>query len=65
MIEDRDVWQAALLIVKRYGDDAMVEAAQGADRLLEEGNVAGAEAADPERDRAAAGAGAGGLREGA
>jgi hypothetical protein len=52
-------------IVKRYGDDAMVEAAQGADQLLEEGNVAGAEAPDPERDRAVASAGAGGLREGA
>jgi len=26
MIDDRDVWQAALLIVKRYGDDAMLEA---------------------------------------
>ena len=27
MIPDRDGWQAALLIVKRYGDDAMLEAA--------------------------------------
>jgi len=27
MIDDRDVWQAALLIVKRYGADAMFEAA--------------------------------------
>jgi hypothetical protein len=26
MISDRDVWQAALLMVKRYGDDAMLEA---------------------------------------
>jgi hypothetical protein len=26
MISDRDVWQAVLLLVKRYGDDAMVEA---------------------------------------
>jgi hypothetical protein len=25
MIADRDVWQAAVLIVKRYGDDAMLE----------------------------------------
>jgi hypothetical protein len=30
MIPDRDVWQAALLIVKRYGDDAMLEAAERA-----------------------------------
>jgi hypothetical protein len=27
MIDDRDVWQAAVLVVKRYGDDAMLEAA--------------------------------------
>jgi hypothetical protein len=26
MIDDRDVWQPALLRVKRYGDDAMLEA---------------------------------------
>jgi hypothetical protein len=26
VISDRDVWQAALLIVKRYGDDAMFDA---------------------------------------
>jgi hypothetical protein len=26
MIDDRDVWQAAVLIVKRYGADAMLEA---------------------------------------
>jgi len=26
MISDRDVWQAALLLLKRYGDDAMLEA---------------------------------------
>jgi hypothetical protein len=25
MISDRDVWAAALLIVKRYGDDVMLE----------------------------------------
>jgi hypothetical protein len=27
---DRDVWQAALLIVKRYGDDAVPEASEQA-----------------------------------
>jgi len=26
MIDDRDVWQSALLIVRRYKDDAMLEA---------------------------------------
>jgi hypothetical protein len=29
MIPDRDVWTAALAIVKRYGDDAMLEATGG------------------------------------
>jgi triphosphoribosyl-dephospho-CoA synthetase len=43
MIDDRDVWQAALLIVNRYGDDAMLEAAERADQLLDEGDMAGAE----------------------
>jgi len=43
VIPDRDVWQAALLIVKRYGDDAMHEAAERADQLLDEGDMAGAE----------------------
>jgi len=42
VIDDRDVWAAALLIVKRYGDDAMHEAAERADQLLDEGDMAGA-----------------------
>jgi hypothetical protein len=42
MIDDRVVWQAALPIVKRYGDDAMLEAAERADQLLD-GSMAGAE----------------------
>jgi hypothetical protein len=33
MIDDRNVWQAAVLLMKRYGDDAMLEAAQRADQL--------------------------------
>ena len=43
MIEDRDIWAAALLMVKRYGADAMLEAAARADQLLDEGDIAGAE----------------------
>ena len=43
MISDRDVWTAALLMVKRYGDDAMLEAAGRADELLDAGDTAGAE----------------------
>ncbi len=34
MIDDRDVWQAAVLLVRRYGDDAMLVAAVRADQLL-------------------------------
>ena len=34
MIPDRDVWAAALLMVKRYKIDAMLEAAARADQLL-------------------------------
>jgi hypothetical protein len=37
---DPDVWQAAVLLVKRYGDDAMLEAAERADQLLAEGDMA-------------------------
>jgi hypothetical protein len=43
VISDRDVWQAAVLVVKRYSDDAMLEAAERADQLLDEGDLAGAE----------------------
>jgi hypothetical protein len=44
-------------MVKRYGDDAMLEAAKRADQLLDEGDMAehGDVAAHPERDRAATG----------
>jgi hypothetical protein len=36
VIPDRDVWAAALAIVKRYGDDAILEAAQRADQTQED-----------------------------
>jgi len=42
MIPDRDIWAAALLMVKRYGDDALLEAAARADQLLEDGDWQGA-----------------------
>jgi hypothetical protein len=35
MIDDRDIWRAALLMVHKA--DAMIEAAARADKLLEEG----------------------------
>jgi hypothetical protein len=43
VISDRDVWQAAVLLVKRYGDDAMLEASQRANQLLDQSDMAGAE----------------------
>jgi hypothetical protein len=43
MIPDRDIWAAALLIVKRFGDDTMLEAAARADELLENGDMIGSE----------------------
>ena len=43
MIPDRDVWAAAVLMVKRYGEDAMLEMSEHADQLLDEGDMAGVE----------------------
>jgi hypothetical protein len=42
MIHDREIWQAAQVMVKRYGDGAMLEAAARADQLQEDGDMAGA-----------------------
>jgi hypothetical protein len=44
MISDRDVWAAALLMVKRYGDEAMREAEARAEQFQKDGDIAGAEA---------------------
>jgi hypothetical protein len=43
MISDRDIWAAALLMVKRYRDDAMREAEARAEQFQEDGDMAGAE----------------------
>jgi hypothetical protein len=43
MIPDRDVWQAAVLMVKHYDSDAMFRASARTHRLLEDGDMAGAE----------------------
>ena len=43
MIADRDIWAAALLLVKRYADDAMLEAEARAEQFQEDGDMAGAE----------------------
>jgi hypothetical protein len=42
MIPDKEIWQAALLLMKRYGADAATQAARRADELLAEGDADGA-----------------------
>jgi hypothetical protein len=42
VIPDIDIWRAALLMLKRYGADAAVEAAARADELLDVGDIDGA-----------------------
>jgi hypothetical protein len=42
MIQDRDIWASANLMLKRYGEDATLQAAQCADDLLAEGDADGA-----------------------
>jgi len=39
VIPDLDIWRAAQLMVKRYGEDAAIQAAIRADELLAEGDV--------------------------
>jgi hypothetical protein len=36
-----DIWRAALLMVKRYGADAVLEAAARAEQLMDDGDMAG------------------------
>ena len=40
MISNREIWAAASVMVKRYGDDTGVEAAKRGKRLLDEGDMA-------------------------
>ncbi len=41
MIPDLDIWRAAQVMVKRYGDGAATEAAMRADEFLGQGNMDG------------------------
>ncbi len=41
MISDLDLWRAAQIMVKRYGDGATTEAAMCADEFLDQGNLDG------------------------
>ncbi len=41
MISDLDTYRSANLLIKRYGEDAPIEAAMRADAILEKGNLEG------------------------
>ncbi len=41
MIGDIDIWRSAAPIIKRYGEDAPLEAAMRADAMLEAGDLDG------------------------
>ncbi len=41
MISDLDLWRAAQVMVKRYGDGAAIEAAMRADEFLDQGDLDG------------------------
>jgi len=38
-VADEDVWRAALLMIKRYGDNAVMEAAIRSNAALEQGDM--------------------------
>ena len=38
---ERDVWATANLMIKRFGDDAAIEAAMRADKFATDGDLAG------------------------
>ncbi len=41
MLSDLDLWRAANVMIKRYGDGAATEAAMHADKFLDQGNLDG------------------------
>ena len=41
IIPDLDIYRSAHVLVKRYGQDASIEAAQRADAMLDEGDMEG------------------------
>jgi hypothetical protein len=43
MIEDLDIWGAAMLLIDESGEDALVRAVRRVDALLEAGDIDGAE----------------------
>ncbi len=47
MLSDLDLWRAAQVMIKRYGDGAATEAAMRADEFLDQGTVAVVRCAKP------------------
>jgi len=44
VIPEADIWRSALAMLRRYEDDAMLEASERADQLLDEGDPVAAPA---------------------
>ena len=41
MTDDKEIYQSAKLLIDRHGDDAVIEAAMQADKMLEQGDLDG------------------------
>ena len=41
MTDDKDIYQTAKLLIDRHGDDAVIEAAMVADKMLKQGDLDG------------------------
>ena len=41
MTDDKDIYQTAKLLIDRHGDDAVIEAAMVADKMLDKGDLDG------------------------
>lgn len=40
-MDEKEIWQSAAAMIKRYGDESAYEAGQRADQLLDEGDIEG------------------------
>ncbi len=49
MVDDLDIYRCAHLLIKRYGDDAPIEAAMRADELAADGDMEGRAVANKEQ----------------
>ena len=41
MIDDRDIWRAAKLLIDKHGENAGIEASMRADAMLDQGDLDG------------------------